>query len=110
MRWLGVKADDDQALAWPRQYVVNPESRFARGGLGTLIDATVIPQKIKDAQCELAMAYLEGFDEGQEDAIDSFSADGVSVKFREAKPASALPVRFLDLIKGLTFKGDLIRA
>jgi hypothetical protein len=62
--------------------------------------STEIPQAIKDAQCELALSYLDGFDDGEEDAIDSFSADGVSVKFRSSTSGGFPPPVTL-LISGL---------
>ena len=45
-RWKGRRTDDEQALDWPRSWVID------RDGFG--IDGDVIPQAIKDACCEAA--------------------------------------------------------
>lgn len=102
--WIGQKAATTQALVWPRSGVYKPD------GYGDQYLSTEIPQLVKDAQCELALAYLDGFDDGEEDAIDSFSADGVSVHFRRSKPSGGLPVAVLHLIGGLTRGNRLVRA
>lgn len=47
--WQGLQASGDQALAWPRQYVVDP-----RDPDGIEFDTDVIPQLVKDATAELA--------------------------------------------------------
>ena len=48
LNFLGVKAEDDQELQFPRGY------------------DTVIPQDIKDACCELALTFLNGVDADME--------------------------------------------
>ena len=47
MQWKGVKATSEQALEWPRTGVYDTS--------GTLIESTVIPSRIKQATCELAL-------------------------------------------------------
>lgn len=59
--WSGSRVTTTQALSWPRQYAVNPD-------LPSLINitdiaemyfgVTVIPQRVKDATCELALEYI----------------------------------------------------
>jgi hypothetical protein len=56
---------DTQALAWPRVQATNPDARSVdRWYLGVTswdiayYDETVIPQRIKDAQAELALEFL----------------------------------------------------
>lgn len=67
MEWLGARATSTQALAWPRIEVPNPDLRDVTDGLFrtpilrfslTAFPADVIPQRVKDATCELALAYL----------------------------------------------------
>lgn len=54
--WQGTRADSTQALSWPRWFVVNPDLPWA----GTVYYAsTVIPQRVKDATCELALQYVK---------------------------------------------------
>ena len=114
--WMGSKASAGQALSWPRLGVVRLDGDSGEdfyGGYGGPFDvysSTEIPQEIKDAQCELALAYLDGFDDGEEDQIDSFSADGVSVKFRQGKPAGGLPAVVSQLLSGLMRGARLVRA
>jgi hypothetical protein len=52
--WKGNRTTSTQALAWPRDLVHNPDSPnfdyFAN---------TVIPQRVKDATCELALEFLK---------------------------------------------------
>lgn len=105
-QWLGSRASTTQALAWPRSGAPKRDA----DSWSTYYLTTEIPQAIKDAQCELALSLLDGFDDGEEDAIDSFSADGVSVKFRRDKPAGGLPVAVSQLISGLTRGQRLVRA
>src|SRR5688572_28073242 len=129
--WQGDRATSDQVLAWPRAGVIKPDGvgvgsgdyipgagaalyprtgyGFYWGGYGEQYLSTEIPQPVKDAQCELALAYLEGFDESGEGAMDSFSAEGVSVKFRSEKPSGGLPPRVMQLIGGLIAGNRLIR-
>lgn len=117
--WLGERVTITQRLAWPRMYVakVDGVGSFYGGfygyswgwGYGEQYLTTEIPQPIKDAQCELALAYLEGFDDAGDDAIDSFSADGVSVKQRNTKPSGGLPGKVQQLISGLIAGNRLIR-
>ncbi len=64
VEWRGVKTDDTQAMQWPRQYVPDPEYRTV-DALDFYIDAgdyfipsDAVPQRIKDAQCELALHLL----------------------------------------------------
>src|SRR5262245_50628907 len=105
--WLGNRVTTAQQLAWPRVDVakVDPVGAglgygYPHGyglGFGEFYKSDEIPQQVKDAQCELALAYLGGFDDGGEDVMDSFSADGVSVKFRASKPEGGLPPRVLQL-------------
>lgn len=117
--WLGNRATATQRLAWPRVDVQKVDSvgigyggfyGYSWGwGYGDVYRSDEIPQPIKDAQCELALAYLEGFDESGDDAIDSFSEDGVSVKLRNTKPDGGLPPKVLQLISGLIGGNRLVR-
>jgi hypothetical protein len=52
---------------------------------------------------------LEGFDESGEDAIDSFSEDGVSVKLRASRPDGGLPPKVQQLIAPLIGGNRLVR-
>lgn len=74
--WRGVKADDDQAMAFPRRYVPMWE------GL-EYYDADVIPQPVKDAQCERAIELLEGDTVADaNDGVLAFTGSGISVQYQ----------------------------
>jgi len=117
--WLGNRVASAQRLAWPRVDVVKVDAVGVGWGYGTsyawgpgyteYYQSTEIPQQVKDAQCELALAYLNGFDDGEEDAINSFSADGVSVSFRAQRPTGGLPPVVQQLIGELIGGAELRR-
>lgn len=52
--YLGYRADDTQALSWPRRLARNPDASVP----GTLFDSDVIPTRVKEATIELALEYL----------------------------------------------------
>jgi len=116
--WLGSRAKTTQALAWPRLDVqkVDPivfgfGTGYSGGGyyFADFYLSTEIPQQIKDAQCELALGFLEGFDEAGAEAMDSFTADGVSVKLRSSAQVGDMPSRAAQLIAPLVVGNMLMR-
>lgn len=56
MVWFGLKADSSQAMQWPRVRVY--EQRNGSDEPVELVD--VVPNEIRDAQCELAIHLLGG--------------------------------------------------
>lgn len=54
LTWMGQRTSDDQALAWPRQWVPMPDSPTS-----DYYDDDEIPQRIKDAAAELAFQFLK---------------------------------------------------
>lgn len=97
--WLGVRVDTTQALAWPRSGVENPDSVPC-----ALYLTTEIPQRIKDAQCELAL-YLLAANRQPGEAnrrVKSWSADGVSATYENVGGAQSVPNDVLSLIAPLT--------
>jgi DnaT-like ssDNA binding protein len=115
--WLGSRVTTTQRLAWPRMYVqkvdgIGPGYGWGYGYgwlFGDVYLTTEIPQRVKDAQCELALSLLEGFDTGGEDGIDSFTADGLSIKF-SSRPAGGDPSQVDQLIAGLVAGNVVVRA
>lgn len=118
--WLGSRATTTQRLAWPRLNVHKIDGVGAGYGagwggygygwfFGDVYLSTEIPQQVKDAQCELALEFLSGFTEGGDDAMESFSADGVGIKFR-GQPAGGMPSAVAQLIAGLVSGNILVRA
>jgi hypothetical protein len=66
--WAGSRTTDTQALAWPRQYVANPDAPLpltavARENLTpayvVYYEDDVIPVRLKEAQAELALEFLK---------------------------------------------------
>lgn len=53
LNWQGRRVTETQALSWPRQWALNPDSPY--GGYYT---STEIPTRVGDAQCELALEFL----------------------------------------------------
>lgn len=118
--WLGSRVNTTQRLAWPRLYVQKVDGigagygwGYGYGAYGWLFGevylSTEIPQRIKDAQCELALGFLEGFDQDDQEAMDSISADGISFKFRSQRQSGVLPPKVIELIAGLTQGNVLVR-
>lgn len=88
--WLGSRVNDTQALAWPRCNVWQPDKCEQ-------FDTDEIPQQVKDAQCEIALAIKLGGADGAlvtgvatTGGIRSFKLGDLSVtKESVASPASA---------------------
>lgn len=60
VRWLGSVVDDTQALQWPRKNAEDPDNPNSQAGdaaLG-LFAETVIPQRVQDAQAEIALEMI----------------------------------------------------
>jgi DnaT-like ssDNA binding protein len=55
LRYGGNKATTGQALLFPRFLLIDPDSMWY-----TFYDSAIIPQRIKDATCELALEFLKG--------------------------------------------------
>lgn len=91
-RYAGTIASAAQAMAWPRVGVTDIEGRT--------IAADVIPQAIKDAQCELALA-LARTDLTDDDAkalVRRTVADVVSIEYEPRTRERALPDFVMSLI------------
>ncbi len=66
-KWLGVRVTDTQALAWPREYVIDPDKSGTNVGstlarpydLVVYLPTTTIPNRIKVGVAELALQILE---------------------------------------------------
>jgi len=61
--WAGYRTDDVQSLAWPRQWVVNPDDPNLN-----YYDSDEIPQRVKDGACELALQFIKA---GTSDVADN---------------------------------------
>lgn len=52
--YVGVQATSTQALRWPRMFAPNPDDPYQYWYL-----TSIIPQRIKDATCELALQFIK---------------------------------------------------
>lgn len=64
LTFVGSRTATEQALAWPRSQAPNPDARNDNGWPNNIpswdivyFDDAVIPQRVKDATCELAYRY-----------------------------------------------------
>lgn len=111
--WLGSRVTDTQALSWPRNGAEKVDNRTNYYGgyyCTNLYSDTEIPQQIKDAQCLLALAYLDGFADGEGDSIQSWQADDVSITYRQSRPDGELPAEVTRLISPLIQGPQLVRS
>jgi hypothetical protein len=118
--WQGEKASEAQILAHPRNYLpkVDPVGGYdAHWGYAygwtdrQYYLATEIAQPVKDAQMLLALYYLKGWVEGEQNAVEEFAeSGGVRVKFRATAPVGGLPDEVNQLIAALIRGNRLVRA
>lgn len=79
LEWKGSRVDATQVLAWPRQYVENPDAPFdataSRPFDETLYyAATIIPDRVRQAQVEIAFQFVNA---GTTDLAALPATDGV---------------------------------
>lgn len=67
--WDSLRTDDTQALAWPRQSFLNPDSPNAQ-----YFDTDEIPQRVKNATMELAFQFVKA---GTTDIASLDPTDGI---------------------------------
>ena len=73
--WVGTTVTATQALAWPRQYAADPDA--PAGGSQIDYSTSVIPTRVKNATCELALQFLKA---GTTDIAAVSATDGVIEK------------------------------
>lgn len=108
--WVGVRVDDVQALAWPRYNAPKIDVDGFAFGSTYYYETTEIPQEVKDAQCLLALALLNGYGQTGGSTVKSFSADGFSVSFGETRSETVLPVDVTRMLAPLVRGNQLMRA
>jgi hypothetical protein len=93
--FMGTRATETQALKWPRTGVYSD---------GVLLPSDSIPQKVKDATCELALT-LAGKNILEPTELAQFSSLSVGpismVMNKEFVPSEALPIQVARLLRGL---------
>jgi hypothetical protein len=113
--WLGSRTNTlgvRQALAWPRIGV--PKIDGETGGWGyscpDVYFSFEIPQQIKDAQCLLALAYLDGFADGEGQTKAEFWAGSVRISDEKVRSDDLLPAEVVRLISPLNQWTVLVRS
>ena len=97
LKWLYCKTDSDQDMEWPR-------TGFAG------VDDDVVPQKVKDAQAELAFdivkngALPEGF---KDTSLKSLKAGSVELVYKNGsmKTSSMIPKHIRNMVVAYTSSG-----
>lgn len=112
-QWRGTRAASTQRLAHPRNQLPKPDT-WGNAEYGTMREyylSTEIAPRVIDACCELALLLLDGFREDEQNTIESFAADGVSVRFRQTgNGGRELPLEVQRLIEPFTLSGRLVRS
>lgn len=79
--WKGSTVSASQALAWPRAYVQDPDAPYDDQTISlddiVYFPETEVPQRVKDATCELALQYLKA---GGNDVAMPDPSDGIVSK------------------------------
>lgn len=98
--WVGSVFNRIQALAWPRNGAYDAEGRILDTG---------VPQRVKDAQCELALAHLSksiSAPLSRGGRIKAVKAGSVEVQYADGAPGVPTYPGVEDLLRGLaTGKG-----
>jgi hypothetical protein len=104
--WLGSRVSDTQALSWPRasaQKIDSAGGGYWDGFYGRASYLTTeIPQQIKDAQCLLALAMLNGWTGEIADGSVKTEIITGSVRRTIGPLSTALPSGVQSLLSGLT--------
>lgn len=92
--FMGERATETQALKWPRIGVYSD---------GILLADDEIPQKVKDATCELALslASTNVLEKPELAQFNSLSVGPVSMTINHESMSEALPVQVVRLLRGL---------
>jgi hypothetical protein len=107
--WNGTKATATQAMDWPRAYVEDkdaallpPDQVYATSVI--YLDATKVPQFVKDAQCELALSLLSADRsiDSDTDGLSALSVGSLSVSYfgGSKKSEATLPKAVRELLNG----------
>lgn len=96
IRWNGARLYlGSQTLEWPRQYVRHPDGTY-------FLDPNVIPQFLKDAQCEMAKVLLstDVTAASSEVGISSLKVDVIEIAFDGKTITQTLPKIVMQLLSG----------
>ncbi|MGO4722991.1 MULTISPECIES: DnaT-like ssDNA-binding protein [unclassified Inquilinus] len=84
LSFTGALTSASQAMSWPRIGASDREGRP--------ISSTVVPQDVKDAQAETALAFLRGdMSDGGDRGIQRVKAGSVEVEYDSTAPVRTIP-------------------
>lgn len=97
--FIGYMYDLSQSLAWPRAGAYVTSGNFE----GRNIDATTIPDQVKNACCELALEALSSrLDPTTTDVISKVKVDVIEVDYSDFSPSQKSYAFVSKLLNGLT--------
>jgi hypothetical protein len=92
--WVGTKTSPVQALDWPRTGVTYPD--------GTPVPSATVPQFIKDAECELALALINDqsvqINEDTSNNIRRLKAGSAEIEYFRPTSGSRFPTIVAELV------------
>jgi len=108
-RFVGYPASSTQSMRWPRAWATKQDPMlmyFDYGWGGDYYLPTEIPQKLKDAQCELALIYLNAptTDPATPTGLENFKMleiGPLKMEMNQPARASILPDEVARLLRGL---------
>lgn len=98
LEFEGQRVDEDQPIAWPRDWVYGPDRC-------TVLPTTEVPDAVKEAQCLMALCLSEGFDQDTAGGspIDRLKISSLQINFassRSARGALLLPAEVVEKLRG----------
>jgi hypothetical protein len=105
--WNGWLASDTQALRWPRDGALNYDQAFGPNSmydfdstLTAYYDRTIVPKRIKDATCEMAIFLLQntGYTAAIQD-LKSVRVGPVRVDFNQASANYSAPNTVIEMLR-----------
>jgi hypothetical protein len=101
--WKGTRVSSTQALAWPRSWVINPDSAFTQD----YYSESVIPDRVKNATCEYALELLKGGDtditsQDSSREVISETVGPISVTYANPSQKAQGISRYPNVIKGIS--------
>lgn len=92
--WFGDRTTEDQALRWPRAWCEDRD--------GYIFDNDVIPESVKQAQCELAKFLITNNGYSAESrGVDRITLGPIRLDFDDAATSLPIPTVVIELVRGI---------
>jgi hypothetical protein len=110
--FLGCPVNSTQRLKWPRLEVRKEDGNYSSGGGTAYYLSTELPQQLKDAVCELAVALAAGTQgEAATRRVKSWSSDDQAFTYEaDGRATNALPDAVMQLLAPFLRGARLVRA